>query len=290
MLILGAPLQLWENVPVTSPQPELLTCFHVYAKFCPHHPNHPDLAIFFQFIIQYLASLCEFVASVSRSGWSGAGCVLLPRGLPCSQMLFCTSWLPELLLTLCRRSCRFTSSSHRSAAARGSASLDKHLKVLNLECVRNANLFSGCFCGRLRCNWGTVQVLTWMFQHKEQHKARRKKPAIEYWFLFLSPLFLCVFYFFLSHAPLEADSSWWNGPLWSALPHRAATLHCPTVILGTLQGHRWELLKKAQRLFFLLLLLPVKSISKVFAVFWGEQGFSALLSLMKTIFMARSIM
>lgn len=153
---------------------------------------------------------------------------------------------------------------------------------------KNANLFSGFFCRRLRYNWGTVQVLTWMFQHKEQRKAWRKKPGLEYWFLFLSPL---PFYF-LSHAPLEADGRWWNGLLWSALPYRAATSHCPTVILGALQGRRWELLYKPVAFFFSLLSSPFckESISEVSTVFWGEWGFSTLLSLMKTIFMACSIM
>lgn len=142
-----------------------------------------------------------------------------------------------------------------------------------LKKKKNANLFSGFFCRRLRYNWGTVQVLTWMFQHKEQRKAWRKKPGLEYWFLFLSPL---PFYF-LSHAPLEADGRWWNGLLWSALPYRAATSHCPTVILGALQGRRWELLYKPVAFFFFFFSLPpfVKKAFLKYPLFFGGSGVSA---------------
>lgn len=47
-------------------------------------------------------------------------------------------------------------------------------------------------------------------------------------------------FFFLSCSTWGRQPCWrWNGRLWSALPHCAATLHCPTVILVALQGRRW---------------------------------------------------
>lgn len=92
-------------------------------------------------------------------------------------------------------------------------------------------------------NWGIVQVLAC---HKDQHEAWRKKPDIVLLIFLFFPLSL----FFISCSTWGRQPQWrWNGLLWSALPYCAATSHYPTVILGALQGRRWEPLEEPLWLF-----------------------------------------
>lgn len=105
--------------------------------------------------------------------------------------------------------------------------------------LSTSDVWKDLICPTTIDNWGIVQVLAC---HKEQHRAWRKKPDIEYWFSFS--------FFFLSHAPLEADSLAEDEmACFEVCFPTAQPPHTARLILGALQRRRWEPLKKPRCLF-----------------------------------------